>query len=373
MSTNDTPARPQRTAILLAKKPALDLPEQISRAEHPRVEYLELAQRIGAEVIDFHAVERSTIPLVRKITQHLGPWWGLAVLGFLRRREFDHIYATGEDVGIPLTMLLRMARWHERLTLVIHNAGTPKRRVIFRALGHRVYRHLICLGHAQQRILTDEIGLPTSKVYMLEHWCDHHFYQADQLVTGDYVLSLGMEQRDYPTLQAAAQQLDYRFHVLASGWSPQAGFTDACGIEARSNITVERGVSFHRLRELYANCRFLVIPLKQVDYVVGVNAIVEGMAMGKAIIASAAPGIADYIKDGVSGIVVPVGDADALCKAIVELWEDPQRATAMGEHNRRWIEETINTDRYVARVTNLLGLSGDRRVASYQHNELHTS
>jgi len=144
---------------------------------------------------------------------------------------------------------------------------------------------------------------------------------------------------------------------IASGWSPQAGFTAAAGITEQPNITVERGVSFRRLRELYAKCRFVVVPLKSVDYAVGVTSIVEAMAMGKAVIASAAPGILDYVEDGVSGLLVPVGDPEALRKAIVELWEDPLRAAEMGRHNRRWVEQRINIDRYVARVADMMGIS----------------
>ena len=166
-----------RTLILLAKKRVPDLTTRIDKGEEPRVEYLELAQQLGAELLDFHSVEASPLPTVRWISRRLGLCWGLALLGLLRRREFDHVYATGEDVGIPLTMLLRVARCHEKLTMVVHNAGTPKRTKVLRALGHRAYRHVICLGSEQQRVLTQQIGLPASKVKRFNQWCDHRFYR----------------------------------------------------------------------------------------------------------------------------------------------------------------------------------------------------
>ena len=55
----------RRTLILLAKRPPLDLRRRIAAGEEPRAEYLVLAERLGAELLDFHDVERSTHPFVR--------------------------------------------------------------------------------------------------------------------------------------------------------------------------------------------------------------------------------------------------------------------------------------------------------------------
>jgi glycosyltransferase involved in cell wall biosynthesis len=353
------PARP-RTLILLAKKRPADLEARIAAGEEPEVEYLALARRLGAEIVDFHTVEASTNRLVRWVTRRLGLGCGLALLGAQRRREFDHLYATGEDVGIPLVMLLRALRWHERLTVVVHNADTPKRRAVLRALGHRAYRAVICLSAEQERVLVEVVGLPAAKVRRMRQWIDHRFYRpasGDDGAAGDYVLSIGMESRDYPTLQAAAARLPYPFRVVASGWSPTAGFAAAGGIAAGGNITVERNLSYARLRALYAGCRMVVVPLRHVTYAAGVTGICETMAMAKPVVVSASPGIVDYVEDGTSGRLVPVGDADAMRQAIAELWDDPESARAMGRRNRGWVEAEINTDAYVEQVAHLLGVT----------------
>jgi glycosyltransferase involved in cell wall biosynthesis len=344
-----------RTVILLAKKPKPDLAARIAAGDEPRVEYLALAQRLGAELLDYHAVDQSPSRVVRWLSRWLEPKWGLAWLGFTRRRGFDHIYATGEDAGIPLALLLRLARWYGRLTVVIHGAGTRRRRTVLRLLGSRIYRYVICLGDEQRRLLTHAIGLPDSKVIRLDYWCDQQFFQPRAATHGDYILSVGMESRDYATLQAAARQLRYPLRIVASGWSPGSGFTAVGGITETEQVTVVRGISFAELRDLYAGARFVVVPLKQVNYSAGVTSIVEGMAMGKAIIASAAPGILDYVRDGVSGKLVPVGDVAALRDAMAEFWEHPKRLEAMGRANREWIERSINIDCYVERIAELLG------------------
>lgn len=60
------------------------------------------------------------------------------------------------------------------------------------------------------------------------------------------------------------------------------------------------------------------------------NSIVEAMANGKPIIASAVGGIPDMIDDD-SGILVPPGDARALAKAMIVLAKNPELRRQMGE------------------------------------------
>jgi len=60
------------------------------------------------------------------------------------------------------------------------------------------------------------------------------------------------------------------------------------------------------------------------------NSIVEAMANGKPIIASAVGGIPDMI-DHNSGILVPPGDPRALAKAMIVLTKDPELRRQMGE------------------------------------------
>lgn len=357
-----SPNRP-RTLILLAKAPNPSIPEDVRVGDIPRVEYLELARAIGAEILDFHSVAASDHPLV-KAARREGPLWGLAALGALRRREFDHIYATGEDIGMRLATMLHATGWYGRVTVVIHHGGTPKRKMILRLLGHSVWRNVICLSASQWRILTEDVGLPAHKVHRFDQWIDHLFYRPEEgavseaaIAACEYALSCGRESRDYPTLQRAADGLPYRFRVVASGWAPHAGFDPATGVATTSNVSVEKeGLSYRALRDLYARARFVVAPINNVPYAAAVTSICEGMAMGKAIIASASPGIIDYVKHGVSGLLVPVGDAEALRRAVRELWEDPARCAEMGRHNRRWAEEILSTDHYVSRVAGLFGI-----------------
>jgi glycosyltransferase involved in cell wall biosynthesis len=346
-----------RTLILFPKLAEAQREERIAAGEEPRREYLELARRIQADILDYGSVATTRLRSVRWARRLGGPRIALALLGFVHRNEYEQIYATGEDVAIPLVPLLRLARVRRRLTVVVHHAGSRRKIWILRLLGHASYRSVIALCAEQRRILTEEIGIPAQRVALLRLWCDRRFFHGqppDEAEPGGYMLSVGMESRDYPTLLEAARGLPYPLRVVATGWSRGSGFRVARGVEAGANITVEHAVPATRLRQLYAGCRVAVVPLQRVNYAAGVTAIVEAMSMGKPVVVSASPGIVDYVRDGVSGRLVPVGDALAMRRAIAELWEDREGAARMGAHNRAWVESEMSMDLFVERVARML-------------------
>ena len=58
--------------------------------------------------------------------------------------------------------------------------------------------------------------------------------------------------------------------------------------------------------------------------------VVEGMAAGKPVVATNGGGIPEIVQDGVTGLLVPMGDAERMAAAICSLLADPARAEEMG-------------------------------------------
>ena len=71
------------------------------------------------------------------------------------------------------------------------------------------------------------------------------------------------------------------------------------------------------------------------------NALLEGMAAGRAVVASAVAGIPDVVIDGEHGLLVPEGDVIALSQAIGSLLDAPARAQLLGQNARRRILEEL--------------------------------
>jgi len=65
------------------------------------------------------------------------------------------------------------------------------------------------------------------------------------------------------------------------------------------------------------------------------------------IVAAAAGGIPEVVRDGVNGRLVPPGDAHALGDAIIELLNDAERRQRMGVAGRRIVEDEFSIDTMV--------------------------
>src|SRR6266487_3478758 len=81
--------------------------------------------------------------------------------------------------------------------------------------------------------------------------------------------------------------------------------------------------------------------------------LLEAMNHGTPVIASRVGGIPDIVEDGVSGLLVPPGDADALAAAVRRVRDDPDLARRLGEGGRRRLREQFNWPAIVRRWLDL--------------------
>lgn len=75
------------------------------------------------------------------------------------------------------------------------------------------------------------------------------------------------------------------------------------------------------------------------------NALMEAMASGCACIASEVGGNAYLLQNGVSGLLFPPGDREALRSHIKRLLDDPAKRASMGEAARKRIEEQFSWEK----------------------------
>ncbi len=78
--------------------------------------------------------------------------------------------------------------------------------------------------------------------------------------------------------------------------------------------------------------------------------VVEGMAAGKPVIATAAGGVLDIIEDQVTGLLVPPKNASAMAKAICQLLENQTQAKALGQSAQRQARDRFSVKQHVASV-----------------------
>lgn len=78
--------------------------------------------------------------------------------------------------------------------------------------------------------------------------------------------------------------------------------------------------------------------------------LIEAMAAGAALVAARAGAAELVVEDGVTGVLIPTGDADALAAAVEPLMRDVAAATAMGERGRVRVLEQFSLDAEARRI-----------------------
>jgi glycosyltransferase involved in cell wall biosynthesis len=77
--------------------------------------------------------------------------------------------------------------------------------------------------------------------------------------------------------------------------------------------------------------------------------IVEAMAAGLPVIGTRGGAVPEVILNGLTGRLVPVGDATALAEAMIELMSDPGRRRVMGEAGRARVAEQFTVEQMARR------------------------
>src|ERR1700676_2828755 len=78
--------------------------------------------------------------------------------------------------------------------------------------------------------------------------------------------------------------------------------------------------------------------------------LIEAMSAGAALVASRAGAAELVVEDGVTGVLTPPGDVDALVAALEPLMRDPVSAAAMGERGRARVLEKFSLDAEAERI-----------------------
>jgi glycosyltransferase involved in cell wall biosynthesis len=247
------------------------------------------------------------------------------------------------------------------LNLIYHRASPLRRRLLAASL--RSADCVICLGTSQRDQLVDWGVVPEERSAMLVIPVDDVFFDARPAeVAADgppLVLAVGKDlARDYRTLAEAVRGLDARVEVIAHPRNLE-GFT------LPPNVTA-RNVSFDELRDLYARAECVVLPQRRDDYPYGsegggLTALMEGMAMGRPVVASERAILHDYVEHERDALLVPPEDARELRGAIERVLADTELAERLGAAARDRIMRVHRSRDFAGRLADLF-----RRVVGHR-------
>lgn len=243
---------------------------------------------------------------------------------------------------------------------------TSKPSFVGRRLLERVVNCLATLvvanSHAVARDLAEDEGLPPQRIAVIHNG----------VAIPEEPLRLGGRPPGLPAgkriILCVANLIHYKGHLdlLAAAAEVLPAFPDVAlvlvgegsmrraieeavardGLEKRVHLLGQRG----DVPALLAAAELFVLPSHEEGLS---NALLEAMAHGIPVVATAVGGNPEAVEDGVSGLLVPSRDPAALAKAMTALLGDPAAAHRMGQRGRARITRCFAIDRMVEKTERL--------------------
>lgn len=119
---------------------------------------------------------------------------------------------------------------------------------------------------------------------------------------------------------------------------------------ARSHVTLLGHIPWKDLVDWYARAAVFVMPSFFETF--GISCL-EAMAFGLPVVATRASALPEVVEDGVTGILVPPGDPEALAEAITRLLRDPGMCHRMGQRGRQRVLEEFTVEQVLEQTMNV--------------------
>ncbi|HEY8188550.1 MAG TPA: glycosyltransferase family 4 protein [Pyrinomonadaceae bacterium] len=151
------------------------------------------------------------------------------------------------------------------------------------------------------------------------------------------------------SLPLIRQRLE-RISVVIVGDGPERQKLEAraCELGLQDSIVFLGSRSNDELPAFYADADIVAIPsLKEATSIAGL----EAMAAARAVVATRVGGLPEIIEDGVTGLLVPPRDPEALAVAITRVLEEPELRRQLGLAARARVEKEFTWEQVASETT----------------------
>ena len=158
---------------------------EVAAGTHPTMDYYALAAALRdkhglvVDLLDYAAAEAAVSVGARLARKGGGLDAALAWMAFERRREYGAIFSNGENVGIPLALLLGRTAPGPRHVVIGHRLSTGKKQLFFTQLhAERRMDTIFVYAQAQQEWATQRLGIAPEKVALIPFHADASLFAA---------------------------------------------------------------------------------------------------------------------------------------------------------------------------------------------------
>lgn len=254
------------------------------------------------------------------------------VLALLERQGLGPSWAKRH--GVPPYSGRPLVVWSCWLADQLARSSSDARRDIARAYaGADLIVHLSTL---ETEVFLDA-GWSAEQLFAMTYGVASDFYTPGEASRDLDVVAVGQDRgRDYATLFEAVDGLDLTVDVVCR---PE----NLAGLTAPTNVRVHGTVDHARYRDLLRRAKILVVPTREMAYPTGSSVALEAASCGACVVVTGTAPMREYFSDGETGILVPVGEPDALAAALLGAMADDGLRTRLGEAARRSVVDRFNT------------------------------
>lgn len=267
-----------------------------------------------------------------------------------------HIHST--FAGLTCRPMLRLL--HRRSNIIYCPHGWAFMRhtridraavLIERALSHAC-EAIVCVSNHERSVALQN-RIPSNKLVVIENGIsDKRMYLRNDLnqLWEDGVIRLLFvgrldRQKGFDILLSALNRICRRVHLHVFGDSV---LKDVAKSDIPSNVQLHGWADFDTIEPYLASCDAVVMPSRWEAF--GYTAL-EAMRAGKAVIGSRTGGLAEVVDDGLTGVLVPPEDVEALAETIRRVLL-PQ-LVEMGRRGRQRFLEKYTAERMEAELAAL--------------------
>jgi glycosyltransferase involved in cell wall biosynthesis len=192
-------------------------------------------------------------------------------------------------------------------------------------------------------VVTERIDIPVSRS-AIDQWKVRIGWEPSRRTIG-----IVARPKDQEVVLRALESVRTPVRLVLAGVEPQSRLGQLAGTVAGRHAVVCLPFT-SEVRPLYDLLDLVMLPSHSEGMSQG---LLEAMALGKPVIASAASGNLDLVTDGIDGRLVPPMASGAWAAAIEELLTNAELAGRLGTAARRTARQTFGLERTVARTAQL--------------------
>ena len=202
----------------------------------------------------------------------------------------------------------------------------------------------VLFSRFQVKAYMRRFNLPFERFAYIPYQASHSKRDPLDETYGDYVFSGGNSARDYRTLCEAARGTAVPFKITSTKKELFEGFEMPEEINLKPVVEPE-------FTRMMAGSRFVIMALTAGrDRGYGEQTILNSWWHGRAVVVADDVSASDYITDGEDGYVLDPEDVEGLRSRIVELYNDPAKAEAMGRKGREKVRNHYHHTHFLHRM-----------------------